>query len=364
VSDAEKTEQATERQVQKFRDDGRTANSKELTAALAAAAGFGALYGLLPVLADAVEGVGVLLHRHIPAAELTHAHAVWAITAISVAVAPPLLAVLTAPVAVALVEGLVVSGFNLSTKTLEPKPERLDVFSNFKSTFLSSTPWVGLAKGGLVGGTVAWAVWGGVSEHLDIFPLLARAPVEVQLDTGLEVIGAILQRALPAALAIGAVDFVYQRWKLGEDMMMSKQEVKEEHKDTDGDPHVKAKRRARARQLASGNSLRRVKEADVVVTNPTHYAVALRYRKDENAAPVVVARGTDEIALRIRVEAREHEVPIIENKPLARALYAKSKPGMPIPAEFYAPVAKVLGIVYARRNPPSAGRRRETDPQS
>lgn len=118
----------------------------------------------------------------------------------------------------------------------------------------------------------------------------------------------------------------------------------------EGDPHVRAARRARAREIASVKAVRDVHRADVVVTNPTHYAVALRYNVDEAPAPVVIARGVDHLALKIKQEARRHDIPVIENRPLARALYAESTIGHMIPEELYGAVAQVLAVIMRRRN--------------
>jgi type III secretion system FlhB-like substrate exporter len=162
-------------------------------------------------------------------------------------------------------------------------------------------------------------------------------------------IEAVLQRALPVAVAIGAADYAYQRWSMSEQMKMSKQDVKQEMKEQDGDPLFKARRRQLARQIAFSRQIADVQKADVVLTNPTHYAIALRYRKEEAAAPIVLARGVDALAMKIRAEASRHDVPTVENRPLARALYAKAKVGRPIPKDFFGPVAQVLAVVYKRR---------------
>jgi len=150
------------------------------------------------------------------------------------------------------------------------------------------------------------------------------------------------------ALAVGGADFAWQRYHMSEQMMMSRQDVRQEHKESEGDPQVRARRRALARQAAM-RQLVDVSRADVIVTNPTHYAVALRYRKAENASPIVVARGLDHLALKIRQEGGRHDVPIVENRGLARALYARSRVGAPIPSEFFGPVAQILALIYRRR---------------
>jgi flagellar biosynthetic protein FlhB len=120
-------------------------------------------------------------------------------------------------------------------------------------------------------------------------------------------------------------------------------------REQDGDPLFKARRRQMARQIAFSRQIADVQRADVVLTNPTHYAIALRYRKEEAAAPIVLARGVDALAMQIRAEASRNDVPTIENRPLARALYAKAKVGRPIPKDFFGPVAQVLAVVYKRR---------------
>lgn len=349
MADAEKTEQATDRKVEEFRDKGKIPSSRELMAALAMCAGFGSLVAAFPMLSAAVATVTTTLHTLIPDGELTPPEVVYTFGLVTFVALPPVVLILSAPMAVSILGGVVMSGFNLSTQPLMPDMSRLNPMSNFKATFFSITPFVSLAKGVLVAGAMVWAVWAGVREHLPMLPVLARIPLGAQLANGAAIVSSILERALPSAVAIGALDFIYQRWKMGEDMKMSKQEVKEEHKDSDGDPQMKAKRRSRARAIATGSAIQNVRKADVVVTNPTHYAVALRYRKEENAAPVVVAKGTDEIALNIRAEAGRNDILVVENRPLARALFAKSKAGLPIPREFYQPVAQVLALVYRRR---------------
>jgi flagellar biosynthetic protein FlhB len=159
----------------------------------------------------------------------------------------------------------------------------------------------------------------------------------------------LMVRALPVAIVIAALDYAYQYWRMDEKMKMTTQEMKEEHKEQEGDPHVKAARKARARQIAFARTLRNVKKADLVITNPTHFAVALRYRAHEAPAPVVVAKGIDHMALRIRQEAAKYDIPCIENRALARALYPLAEEGHVIPEDFFGPVARTLATVLKRR---------------
>jgi len=227
--------------------------------------------------------------------------------------------------------------------------EKLNPLPGFQKLFMSSTPLVELAKGLLKLGLIGWLVWSAVEEQLGLLPELSHVTVWEVLEVHGQMAMLVVVRALPVALLIAILDYSYQWYQLHEKMMMTREEVKEEHKDMEGDPHVRAARRARAREIANVKAVRDVHRADVVVTNPTHYAVALRYDVGEAPAPIVIARGVDHVALKIKQEARRHDIPVIENRPLARALYAESKTGQMIPENLYAAVAQVLAVILRRR---------------
>lgn len=156
----------------------------------------------------------------------------------------------------------------------------------------------------------------------------------------------IVLQAAVALLVLAAVDYGYQFWHTGQELKMTRQEVKDETKHTEGNPLIKAQQRRRRQALTKRRMLAEVPKADVVVTNPTHLAVALRYDKNTMKAPIIVAKGSRLNALRIREIARQHQVPIIENKPLARLMFKYGRVGGEIPAQFYAVVAEVLAWVY------------------
>ncbi len=147
-------------------------------------------------------------------------------------------------------------------------------------------------------------------------------------------------------LVVALLDYVYQKWKFSEDMKMTKQEVKDEMKNAEGDPQIKGKIRQKMREVSRRRMMQAVPQADVVITNPTHYAVAVKYDADEFAAPMVTAKGEDFLAQKIKETAREHHVEIVEDKPLARMLYANVEVGELIPPELYQAVAEVLAMVY------------------
>jgi len=149
-----------------------------------------------------------------------------------------------------------------------------------------------------------------------------------------------------AFIVLAALDFMYQKWDYERELRMSKEEIKEEYKQTEGDPKVKSKIREIQRQRAMSRMMQQVPQADVVIRNPTHFAVALRYRPEEDAAPIVLAKGMDELALRIVKVAEENKVAVIENVPLARALYADAELDQEIPPELYNPVAEVLVYIF------------------
>ncbi len=346
---AEKTEEATERRIQKYRDEGRLATSRELISAVSL--GVGVLAGGLMV-SDLLQGIVSVARASLDRAvsgQLALADFTAIVRAAMIATGPGILAFLIPAASAALLTGLLLTQFNVTTEPLAFKWERLDVFSNFSSQFLSATPWVGIAKSCAITGVILWSVYSAVNEQLRVLPAASHWAAQTQLRFLGWIARNVFERAIPMTLLIGVADFVYQKWKMSQQMMMTHQEVKEEHKDSEGDPLIKQRRRQRARQIVLQKQMGDVPRADVVVTNPTHYAVALRYRKEENAAPVILARGLDLVALQIRAAASRNDVPIVENRPLARALAAKGRVGSPVPKELYGPVAKVLAAVYRRR---------------
>jgi flagellar biosynthetic protein FlhB len=156
-------------------------------------------------------------------------------------------------------------------------------------------------------------------------------------------------------LVLAIVDYAYQKHKFSEDMKMTKQEVKDEYKNTEGDPQIKGQQRRKMQEVSRKRMMQDVPKADVVITNPTHLAVAIKYDASENAAPVVLAKGEDYLAQKIKEIARENHIEIVENKPLARMLYHNVDVGAQIPPELYQAVAEVLAAVYQAKTPQRAG---------
>ena len=174
--------------------------------------------------------------------------------------------------------------------------------------------------------------------------------LQLDVSSGLlyiaDAVFSICMKIAAVFVAIAAVDFLYQKYKWEKDMMMTKQEIKEEYKQLEGDPQIKGKRRQKQQQMAMARMMQDVPTADVIIRNPTHFAVAVKYDENKDRAPVVVAKGADKVAFRIIEKAEEHGVAIVENVPLARGLYKSVEIGREIPYDFYHAVAEVLAFVY------------------
>lgn len=246
--------------------------------------------------------------------------------------------------------GVVEAGWHPRFELAAPKWERLDPTSKLGQLFAPHTGMVNVAKMVLrvvVVGVVAYNVL------RPAVPELTRLAQRQLLGAVLASLDVAVRLALWSTLALvllAAADYGHNWFKHEKQIRMSREEMKEEHHQQEGDPKVKARQRARAREMARRSVKKELRTADVVVANPTHIAVALRYRPKEGA-PVVVAKGYEDLALHIRKIAKEYGVPVVENKPLARALAAKVKVGKAIPVDLYAAVAEVLAFVYRMRNP-------------
>lgn len=250
--------------------------------------------------------------------------------------------------------GFAEAGLNPRFELLAPKWERLDPLSKLTQMLSPKAALVNIVlQVGRVG-ALAVVVYTTVVDALPLLIRTSRAALEgAVLQVGDSVMALAVRGSLALAI-LAALDYGQSWFKHENQLKMSRQELKEEHHQAEGDPKVRARQRQRAREMAKHGMVQAVKEADVILANPTHVSVAIRYRAEEGA-PIVAAKGYDDIALYIRELAKEHNVPIITNVPLARALAAKVKVGRHIPTEMYAAVAEVLALVY--RMKVQAGRR-------
>jgi flagellar biosynthesis protein FlhB len=235
-------------------------------------------------------------------------------------------------------------GFKPSTKALTPDFKKLNPMAGLKNMFSPNSAVEGVKstlKVAAVGAIVAIALFPRLDEMAGLVGMPAQAFLPVLATMVLQ----IAQRAALAYLAIAAADLFWQRHRFEKNLKMDKEEVKQEHKQTELPMEIKMAQRRRAMEMARARMMDAVPTADVVVTNPTHYSVALRYDSDK-PAPVVVAKGTDHVALRIRRAAADHGVMVVPDPPLARTLYASVDVGRQIPEEMFAAVAQLLAYVY------------------
>jgi flagellar biosynthetic protein FlhB len=248
-------------------------------------------------------------------------------------------------VVVSVVINMVQFKFKITTKPLQPKFSKLNPVSGMKRLF-SKEKIIELIKAVAKIVLIVYVVYSTIKND---WVYLVQF-YDMSLNQALEIVGDIvINLGLKISLIymiVAFADLFYQRKKFKEDIKMTKQEVKDEYKNSEGDPQIKGKQKQRMREASQRRMMKDVPKADVVITNPTHYAVAIRYNPDEAPAPVVLAKGADYVALKIKEIAKENKVEIVENKPLARMLYANVDIGQQIPPELYQAVAEVLAMVY------------------
>jgi flagellar biosynthetic protein FlhB len=343
--DEERTEPATPRKREESRRRGHVARSVDLSSAAVLLAAVLALEAFGGFFARGVAGAVAGVLGNLAGIDGDRENLLMHFGAAFAGAGLGLLPLVAAVVAAALAVGLAQTGFLFTTAPIAPNLERLDpvaglgrIFSLRGAARLAS----GLLKVAVVGTVVALTLW---SERIGLLEL-GRRPFEEVVGAGTALMLRLALRGALALLVLGLLEYGYQRWQYERDLRMSKQELREEMKRYEGDPRIRERRRAVQRQLALGRMMDQVPQATVVVTNPTHLAVALRYDAKAMDAPVVVAKGADHLAARIREAAAEHGVPLVERKELARALFRSVDVGQALPAELYQAVAEILAYVY------------------
>jgi flagellar biosynthetic protein FlhB len=248
-------------------------------------------------------------------------------------------------IVIAFVVNMFQFNFKVTTKPLQPKLSKLNPLSGFKRLF-SKDKIIELLKSIAKVVLISYVVYKAIKDDWVYLVKFYGMP----LNQAIELIGnVVINLGLKISvvfMVIAFLDLFYQRHKFHEDIKMTKQEVKDEYKNTEGDPQIKGKIKSKMREASQRRMMQDVPKADVVITNPTHFAVAIRYDPSEAPAPVVLAKGADYLALKIKEIAKENKVEIVENKPLARMLYANVDIGQQIPPELYQAVAEVLAMVY------------------
>ncbi|MCI8570169.1 MAG: flagellar biosynthesis protein FlhB [Lachnospiraceae bacterium] len=347
----EKTEEPTGKKLNDARKEGQVAKSKEIANAFSMLAlflmlklylgilgtgfieNFSAVYNQIPDLVTLYEGNIPFLSIQVLVRSM--------MIELLILIAP----IFIVGVLVVFICDVVQVKWKPTTKPLKPKFNKLNPIQGFKK-IISLNSFVELIKSALKLGLVGYVAYSYLIERVgQIFILY-----DIGLNQAIGLMGQIVTdlglRIAGVYMVIAFLDFAYQKWKFKEDMKMTKQEVKDEFKNQEGDPQIKGKQRQRMREASMRRMMQQLPQADVVITNPTHYAVAIKYDPDKYDAPYVIAKGEDHLAQRIKEVAKENDIEIVENKPLARMLYANVEIGGLIPPELYQAVAEVLAFVY------------------
>ncbi|MGN6064542.1 MULTISPECIES: flagellar biosynthesis protein FlhB [Brevundimonas] len=346
-----KTEDATPRKLEEARKKGDVAKSPDVAAALSLAGAAGVLLAgggwFSTQMAEALTPFLAQPHAMIGGLEAGGGveigmHAVWA--------AAPFLAALMFAVILGGVGGnLAQSGLIFTADKVKPKWSKVNPLEGFKRIF-GPDGLVQFLKTFIKLVAIGAVCWWVLKPHARELENLAAMSPAMILPFARDLALALMLSALVFLSLTAGADYLWQRMRFAKRMRMTKEELKEDFKQSDGDPHVKAKLRQIRMQRGRQRMMQAVPDATVIITNPTHYSVALRYEPDKgDGAPVCVAKGVDALALRIREVAREHKVPIVENVPLARALYAAVEVDGVIPREHFEAAAKVIGFVMQQR---------------
>lgn len=340
----ERTEEATPRKRQEARKKGSVAKSADL-------AGASSLLVCALMLPGVIDRLATGLFDSVHSSIVQPSHEIDFSRVMSVfgALLYPALVAIGPLVMCLMVVGLATNfaqvGFVLSGESMKPSWEKVNPLAGFKRLFSMRTTFEGV-KATFKLFLFAWIAYVAIrGQWADLANLSYLPPSQAAAKIGL-VMHSILVRIAVVWLALAIVDYIFQRKQLDKQLRMTKDELKREMKEQEGSPEIKAAMYHRRRKLLKGGLVSRMREADLVVTNPTHFAVALKYRRNEHHAPMVVAKGQDYLALKIREIAGQEDVPIVENPPLARALYKQCEVGDFIPRDMFAAVAEVLAYVY------------------
>lgn len=343
----ERTETATPRRREEARKKGQVARSGEIGLAITLLAAFGAIRLALGSGGPRLLAYTESMLTQLSGADLTmptvHELMQTALTTSLLVLAPVLLTVFVA--------GFVVDaaqvGLRLAPEALKFDMNRINPGSGFKRIFSKRAVFAmfkSVAKAGLLG----WVVYRLIKQNSDTYLRLPQMPLQEAVSVIGGTLSSLFWQVGLLLLVLAALDYWHQHREFEESIKMTKQEVKQELRESEGDPQIRARIRERQRAMARRRMMQDVATADVVITNPTHFAIALRYEAGKGA-PEVVGKGQGHLALRIREVAQENRVPLVENPPLARGLYKAVELGDLIPAEFYQAVAEVLAFVYKRR---------------
>jgi len=345
-SGMDRTEKPTPKKLQDARKKGQVAQSREIPSAMILMTALAVFYFGGRAMAGRMTELMQVSFRNLGGGWIQNTASVdlmtgWLFEQTLSILMPMMLALL----AVGLVANVAQFGFNMKEDLLVPDFKKLNPISGVKN-LVSLKALVELVKSVFKIGFVGLIAYLMLRRELVTIPSLIHAEIlETAAYAGLVAFKIAFFVCL-GLIVLAAADFAYQKWQHQKNLMMTKQEVKEERKQSDGDPQVKSRIRSMQMEMAQRRMMEAIPTADVVITNPTHFAIAIKFDAQAMDAPQVVAKGADFMAQRIRETAEAHDVPLVENKPLARSLYRSTEIGEMIPAELYRAVAEVLAYVY------------------
>lgn len=340
----EKTEEATPKKKKDAKDKGQVVKSKELTSAVVLVCITIVIVAISNFAVDRLKETLILYLQYYPNFVLNNEsfkgiliNSIIRILMIFLPIALPIMVI-------GVVANVAQTGKVLTTEPLKPKLEKLNPLSGFKRMF-SMKALVDLIKNLIIVSIVGYVGYGFIKDNYYSIINYSNFKVDAIIIEVSSLIINIFSKVSMVLITIGIVDYVYQRFQFNKDLKMTKQEVKEEFKQQEGDPQIKSKIRQKQRDMAMKRMMQSVPDATVVITNPTHIAIAIKYDEHSGKAPIVVAKGSDNIAIKIKEVAIENKVPIIENKPLARLMFSKVEIDEEVPYDMYQAVAEILVLV-------------------
>ena len=346
MADEDKQFDATPRKLEQARKEGQVVKSKDFSTAISLLIMFSAIVGLAPFIWNQIVQLYTLLYEQIPNGHLAKIGLTYILTVTIKSAVLIIGPILFLAWFVAIMADFIQVGPLVATAPLVPKLDKLNPTKYFKNLMSVKTLFElfkNIVKV-LILGYIGWSVY---SAHIESILMLAAIDnnFAVLIEFG-KLITEFIFKACIAFLVISAADYGVTKWKFLKDQKMSFKEIKDEYKNTEGDPNVKAALRQRRMQMLQQGMMDAVPEADFVVTNPTHIACALKYNADEMDSPMLIAKGTELIAKKIIDIAKDHGVPVIENAPVARALFKMVELNHTIPPELYKAIAEILLFVY------------------
>ncbi len=345
----EKTEAPTEKKRRESREEGQVAFSRELPSAALLAGILLTLIATSPLILDAFREMTTQIFREMSKADELSIGSLYDLSGEIFSTLLPAFAPFAAIIVlVGILASVLQVGVQITLKAIAPKFNKISPLTGLKRLFSTQSlaDFLKSMAKLIIVGIVGYITY---MDKITELNGLSVATPEAILEYNFTVVAEVSGKIVLALVAIAIFDYLYQRWHHEKQLMMTKQEVKEETKQTEGDPQLKARIRQIQREMSNARMMQEVPKADALIVNPTHFSVAILYDRDVMEAPEVTAKGTDHMALRMRTVARENSVPILERPELARDLYANVEIGETIPERFYKAIAEILAFVYRLR---------------